>query len=399
MSMRDGILSISNAYNPDFLELLSYYNIQFGDLIPSWGKGNKAFSYYACQGFTDQIGLYRFQRLAKGGLNEGLTFLECVDSTETLHLPFKHYIYNPWKIPEYVEDNYEECFRKIIETYTRNNEYITLLWSGGVDSSAILSGFIKYGKKENFSIGYTQASINEYPLFFEYLQNNKFDLICLDNDNINISDLPGLVVHGVGGGVICDTAPLYAAKEIYSNPWHNAIVKNEWGDDYHSLFEFTEKFMKLYGKDKPTIADLCLFANMGTKANNSVMHLHYDKNLKFNKISAFYDNYLIRQWNYFHAEKYMIGSHLSSGYKIPAKKIIFDVLKDDDYFVSKKKGASQDLWRRKCKVGNSNDRSLHTPHGYFFIDYTGEFISAESKEEYVDKYNGRFDHYFNPPLL
>ena len=383
-----GILSTSHSFNKEFIRLLSYYNIEAGDATPMWGIKNKNFSYFACRGFLDQINLYRFQRLAKGGIYYGATFLECVDSTNTLDMPFKYHLYNPWCIPEYIEDDYELCVQETIENYKMTSEYITILWSGGIDSSAILSGFIKYFPKDRFSIACTNGSIEEYPLFYEYLIKNNYDVI--DLEKCNLSNLPGLIVHGVGGGVICDTAPIFSEKKVFSNPWHESISKHEWGDDYNSLYEFSEKFLINYGKHNPTVADLCLFANMSTKSNNSVMYLHYDYNLKIEKLSPFYDHHIFRRWNYFHAEKYMIDIHYANKYKLPAKKIIFDILHDSNYMNSKGKGHSQDLWKKKCSVGDKFD----TTHNYFFIDYTQEKIFANNKEEFFEKYQNRFDNYF-----
>jgi hypothetical protein len=392
-----GILSTSNSYNFKFIELLKFHGIAVGNTIGGWGVGNKSFSYFACPGFPDQINLFRLQRIAKGGLySDGATVLECVDSTSTLYMPYKYHLYNPWKIPDYVEDNYDECFKKIVQEYLNDNSHITILWSGGVDSSAILAAFIKFCPRDKISIAYTSGSIIEYPLFFDYLKDNKFNLINLESTT-NISNLPGLVVHGVGGGVICDTAPRFSEIGIFDKPWHLALAKNEWGDDHNSLYEFTEKYMINYGKKNPTVADLCIFSNMAIKSNNSMMYLHYDSNLSMEKISSFYDNNIIRSWNYFHAEKYMIDSHIPKKYKIPAKEIIYSVLKDSVYLETKSKVLSQDLWRKKCKVyGNRYD---DVQHDYFFINSNQERIYAVDKEEYLEKYGNRFDHYFNTSVM
>lgn len=397
MTVDTGILSTSSSHNIEFIRLLAYHGIKAGNIQPNWGIGNKSFSYYACEGFPDQINLYRFQRLSKGGLNsKEVTYGDCIDNTNTLYMPYKFHISSPWKIPKYVDDDYDECFKNIISQYLLNNSHITILWSGGVDSSAIIAGFIKYGDKHRFSIGYTEASIKEYSVFYDFLQRNNFDLINID-DTINLSGLPGLVVHGGESGVISDNGLIFSEMEILDKPWHYSINKDEWGADYSSLYEFTEKFMINYGKKNSTVADVCIFGNIGTEPSNGTSFLNYDANLKMDKISSFYGNDLITSWNYYHSEKYTRGSHVSSKYKIPAKKIIFSVLKDNDYLAHKYKVPSQDLWKKKCGVTGIQYKDM--PHDYFFINSNGERVSADSKQEYLEKYKGRFNHYFNTPLL
>lgn len=390
-----GILSISHSYNPDFNNLLQYYGIEPGSSNPQWGIRNKTYGYYACKGFPDQIGLYRAHRIAVGGLHVGATFLDCVDSTNTLKMPFKYHVHNPWTIPEYLPDDYDACIRAAVEKCVQTFGYCTILWSGGVDSSTIVAGFIKYADKRNFSVAYSSKSVEEHRVFYEYLVRNEYSLINLDN-NYPISSLPGTIINGAGPNVISHEGNTYSKAGKYMQLWHHAIASNEWGDDYNSVYEFLEQYLSLSGKVNPTIADMCIYVNTVTKSNHGVMFLHYDRNIPATKIASFYENSELRRWNHHHSPRYLVDSHIPKVYKRPAKDVIYSVLKDSVYVDTKTKSPSQDLWRSRCSISQQSPSLDTLSHNYFFIDYTGEFVSASSKEEYEEKYQGRFDHYFSP---
>jgi len=149
----------------------------------------------------------------------------------------------------------------------------------------------------------------------------------------------------------------------------------------------------LSGKVNPTVADLCVFSKFITRYNYSFSHYHHGKNLPIEKMSSFFKFDAFNSWSYHHGNVPLLNSHLPNLYRKPMKDVIFSVTHDSDYVSTKLKGYSRHLWELKCNVpGGGPDSAVD----YFFIDYTGEKISAASHDEFKQKYNDRFDSYFVP---
>jgi hypothetical protein len=383
-----GILSISPSYNPHFKDLLKFYGIEVGfegDPL-TWGRKQKEFGYFTCKGYSDQLNLFRLFRIATGGLNS-YVFGDIGDSTGTLKLPYK-FCTPKWEIPPYVPDDFELCMEKAVQHYVNNFDHCSILCSGGVDSSAIVCAFIKYAPKDKFSIAYTDQSIQEHPFLFEFLTKNNFSIFRLED--IRISQLPGAVVHGMHGDSVLTLVSLYSKQNILLDPWQSAISEQDWEDAYSELMEFSENYLSLYGKDKPTVADLCIYVKTMTRYNFSYNHCHYEHDLDINTVSSFFKFGDFDRWTYHHGVNPLINSHLPPYYKLPLKKTVFSVLKDENYLLNKSKESSQHLWDIRC---NSQQPGLNAEIDYF-IDYTGERVRAKSLFEYREKYGTRFDSYF-----
>lgn len=386
-----GILTISPAYNPNFLQFLTYHNVfpEENEVdYRTMGQGSLYFGYFTCKGYPDQINFYRLAKTLQGGrYHRDPVFGDNSDNTGTLKMPYKYYSDNIWSIPPYIENDFEKCMYNAVDFYTKNYDHVTILYSGGVDSTCIVTGFIKYGDKNKFTVGYTNESIKEYPLFFDYLKNNGFSLIDLSITEFN--DCPGVLIHGNCGDSLMPKVNQYAMEGILEHPWHTVIKKEEWEEHTESLLEFTEKFLKLSGKSTPTVIDLALFARTINRYNYSNSHLHYGTNVPVEKVSSFYKFKDFDRWSWYHGLEPMIDSHLPKRYKSTLKNVIFSVLKDSEY-MNKGKTYSQELWRLKC-----NNHQFDGKIDYMFIDYTGERISAKDEEEYRTKYGTRFDGYIS----
>lgn len=380
----DGILSIAPAYNRNFNRLLSYYGITPGSTYPL-GKNNINFSYYACDNFKDQINLYRLYKSASGGLNSPYPIYgDLIDVTKTLKLPYKFFLEKEWAIPNFVEDDFESHIQNTVKFLKSNYSHCNILYSGGVDSTAMVAGFMKYADRNDYTICYTSESINEYPAFFELIKQQRIDLINLEE--INMSSIDGLLLEGSVEAPIGCT--IYAEKNILNNHWTDAISKEEWGIYYEDIIEMGSHLMSLYGKQNGDVSDLVIFIEGICKSSKN-LHIHYEKDLKKEQFYSFYGSPWFMSWLYHHSAKYMVDSHLSEYYKTPHKKSILEVF-PDPILKFKNKGYSRHLWTLKCNNGGGADSAID----YFFINYDNERISASCIEEYREKYGTRFDHYF-----
>lgn len=389
-----GILTISPSYNYNFSRLLSYHGITAGDIwdVPGnagWGINNKNYSYYACEGYPDQINLYRLHRASIGGLKSNtITYGDISDGTGKLIVP---YLYNQpeFAVPEYIEDNLGECMRLATEHFSSNHCYI--LYSGGVDSTAIVTSFIKHCPKSDFTIAYTSASVVEYPLFFEYLSRNQYNL--LNIEGVKLSSLQGTILHGTGGDALLPTVTSFSENQIYDHPWQEIINKEEWGQDYIQLFAFAEQYLSGFGKTVTTVAEACSMLALFTNHNCTFSNIHHDVDLSPTRMPTFFRFDSLYRWGYYHGHKYLKDNHLPTSYRIPMKELILSVTHDREYFECKTKVNSRHLWKLNCNTGDGRggDSSIQ----YFFIDSTGERVSADSREDYREKYGNRFNSYFN----
>lgn len=106
----------------------------------------------------------------------------------------------PWQVPQQQIDLHTAMQRRVQEISARN-EPINIMWSGGIDSTAILVAFLRYAPDlKKCRVIYSPWSTYEHPEFFKLLQ--KFDTL----EKVDISgelyltqNLDGVYVSGNTG--------------------------------------------------------------------------------------------------------------------------------------------------------------------------------------------------------
>lgn len=250
---------------------------------------------------------------------------------------------------------FDECCNsrsdEIIKLAHRENKRIYVLYSGGVDSSVVVSSFIMNDRldKNSFYVVCNRFAIEENPYMYDFLVRNKINIYHI-NDDIEtfISMLNDDGVYFVSGccGDQIVSSNLHTRKYRgidYFCDWKdalNSIVNNLFNKQVeerhiHDICKYAKhmKFpLKYFG-------DFALLFNFGLKWDYS---MDYIKNLsRYENVVPFFDTIAF--------QKYMYNAHNMMSeykhqndylYKVDFKKYIFSCTKSEEYFLNKGKSVT-----------------------------------------------------------
>jgi hypothetical protein len=270
-----------------------------------------------------------------------------------------------WPIPRvnklFTKTFEQICYDTAIDYWNKNDD-ISVLWSGGLDSTCVAIAFIETKpENKNLTLVCTQESIDEYPSFYE--QHKK--LIKLDTaaefwlrftaHQNKTKYVSGDIGDQIFGGVIDEYA------EHKDEPWQSFI---EWDDVFEtSSFHadnlsrewfkaekemLIRKFTKFNNKAPfpiVTIFDFVWWLTYTTRFNgaannitNLVTAVHKLEKAAIGTVSCFFHNYDFEQWS-------MLNHHLKfpggpETYKQPIKDFIAKYNDDMDFLLHKRKEKS-----------------------------------------------------------
>ena len=258
------------------------------------------------------------------------------------------------------------------------NKSITVQWSGGVDSTALLLSLIKNGiNKEDFVVFYDTNSMEEYPKLYNWLVDQKYNmkqvknwkkaLIKTDTDVITngwcADQLFGSIFfHQCPGKYFLSLPELMRSTEVLSG----ALTEEE-------ISFATETFQK-YGKklfniDINIAGELGWFINFIMKwtwvSTYNELYLVGTKN-QF-KTEVFYNTPYFQEWsvnNFNNIKEYNIYGKDPFRYKRPLKEYIVDVFKDEEYLVNKTKRPSWNSALSRTKQSFTGTTVLKTESDY-----------------------------------
>lgn len=123
----------------------------------------------------------------------------------------------------------ESATEAAIKSLLDKHEKIGICWSGGVDSTYILSAFIAYGvDRSRFGVICTDTSVLEYTYGYEWLDDNGYD-IALGDDSVpqTILEHPeyDVVVTGLGGNSIFPNNYTSYMPPYSQDDWKDGVRK------------------------------------------------------------------------------------------------------------------------------------------------------------------------------
>ena len=379
----DKILTITPAYNPFFSKLLNWYGIETGPETPREGK---KFSFYTCEGYGNQNMHYQLWRTCKFGC-----FGDYADRSNTIKFAWNWYNPVPWKIPEYKGLNFEETMEfRVKELLSEDLEHYNILYSGGIDSVAVLVAFLKNSERDKFSVCYTHESIDEYPELFQWLENNNYLLVNIEN--LEIHKLPGKIITGGNGDAVWNVISSYYLEKNYLKQNWKTVLQLEGATN--DLIEFTEKYYYLSRKSSQSFADLVNFCGLNSFWYNGRFDpLSFDKNLRVDQIIAFYDSPEFESWSYYNTIENVPDDY--SSYKQEAKDYIFKFAGHEDYRKYKTKVASRWFYYNRIVYPGGGHREPN-----FFIDTNGHRVGRDllpncTKDQFFERYGNTYDQCFN----
>ena len=243
---------------------------------------------------------------------------------------------------------FEECCyersTEIIRYANTKNLDIYVSYSGGVDSTTVVSSFLMNSSldKNRFHVLYNKNSIEEYPYFFELLIKNEISLIDISFDIQNLIRISerGIIVSGLCGDQLVGSnlcTKCYKDVVDYFHDWNDALricssysITDKHISDIESYIKYTGVDIKYFGE----FSWLFNFCIKWTYVSE------YMDSFTRNKYFAFFDTPHFSRYALFkmtQKEKYK-----QSGlyYKTDFKKLIYNYTKDEDYLLYKGKEAN-----------------------------------------------------------
>lgn len=190
-------------------------------------------------------------------------------------------------VPLYIS-NYNKTFQDICIERTKEllstNKKIYIFWSGGLDSTTILSSFYSLcDNKYQINICMTHDSLYESGSLYDDIIKYKFDNILLVQPSLdkllNIIEKDSIILFGAHGGYICGLLPEHITNDMLNIPIQDYL--NE--EHYEFYSPFIEKFpTKIY-----SIKDFyyCYFFNFNWNFNSYLFYTN--RNVSSNWVSFY----------------------------------------------------------------------------------------------------------------
>jgi hypothetical protein len=290
-----------------------------------------------------------------------------VDRAEQIVMPYKFQLYEPFRLPSDLTNfnlSYEECCllraEELLNHSTKTGLPITLLYSGGIDSTMVAVSFlkIKTNLRDQVNVAMTPESIVENPNFYyNYIRPN-FNLKSSEHFS-SFFDGKTIIVGGEHNDQLLgsDTAEKIQTKfgfDRMHEPYKNKLM-HEWflaNDIPKNCADWWFDMLVWSAEQAPceikSFYDLGWWLNFNFKWQSIFFRtlLRVGKKYRANINQEFVDNNYFQFYSSENFQKWaMINPHLKikntwDTYKFHPKELIYDFTKDYNYKTNKVKQGS-----------------------------------------------------------
>jgi hypothetical protein len=322
--------------------------------------------------------LYKF-------VNYGVTIL---DRTGKIKTPIKTELFDQLGMPSYQEDfslSYKQCCEnRVLELVQKQDSLgvpITLMYSGGIDSSMILASFIHVlgveKTADRVKICMSREGIYENPWAWEKYIRPHFSVLSSEKYD-SMLNRTSIVVAGEGNDQLLGT-------DIYKNiiQWGGSHYLNLPATvttitDYLRFKNLTEEEIDLWYSliqstvdaavcPIVTVGDWWWWLNFNCKWSNVYWRMlvyadpsTIDKDYLCNYYQQFFNTVDFQRWSMKDRTHKIVDSYVT--YKYHARELIADMLNIPEYLFKTKKGSLYDLTRSK-KSSDVIDADLQFHYG------------------------------------
>lgn len=346
-------------------------------------------------GYTDYNHLVTIDNFFKKKPNGDIT-----DRTLQTSMPYKLRVMIPYQDP-IADISVDDFFQRRISYIESISDRINIMYSGGIDSTAIVAGVIKYGDTHRYRILHNQDSIEENPDFYQFIKTTDLELVQLSEYTFSNNIYDGLFVSGNGmDSSVGQLDPSFMEDS-------GTFLKDPWQDYFYSrcpdqkFMDFCEEFMARTAKPIHTVLEacwwyyhicrICLYPVAGWLQPESPQGF-VTLNDGWPCPLGFYECADWQAHSFFNTHMIMPTDDYSS-YKYEIKKFIHSVDGNTDYFQNKIKRNSTSLaeWRTRNVILKNKE--------YIMLLDNGEKITTDnlpllSAREYRKKYGNRLDYLF-----
>ena len=276
-----------------------------------------------------------------------------VDRSGSVNFPFNEQLLDRYPFPTPVLTTFADACIDHANELLDLNQKIHILWSGGIDSTAIVVSFIQTGRPlDNVIIVLNYDSIKEYSAFYEKHIRGKFKILVTEEAMMlmTTSSIDGIVLSGEHADQLIGT-PL--ANFLHQGMPKGFLERPFTFDNFKELFrargideKATECWFSIYNttiqkSPRPieTMYDLAWWHGFNFKwqSTDLKIYLRIKKEVNF---KTFYSG------NKFQAWSCTVVPNLKNinSVKSEQKQFILDFTQDADYFSNKMKHPSSTLY-------------------------------------------------------
>jgi hypothetical protein len=181
-----------------------------------------------------------------------------VDRTAELKWPLNFHVIRPWQPPQ-TNLPLETVFHNRVNQYTQQNHHLNLFWSGGIDSTTMVTAFLKHAPNiDQLRLIYSPYSLYENRDFFEFVTKKFPSLQTVDiSGDIYINNtFDGINITGHGG----DEFTASIDDTFFESIGPNGLLQS-WKDFFYKktqnqqLIDFCEGYFRKSGKDIRTVLE------------------------------------------------------------------------------------------------------------------------------------------------
>lgn len=326
-----------------------------------------------------------------------------VDRTGNVVGALNFRIVRPWKKPG-APMTIEEVFESRVKHYLEKNQCIDIFWSGGADSTAIVTAFLQHCPDiSRLRLIYSPYSLYENRNFFEFVTKAFPNLVTVDfsGDVYLKSEFNNIIVTGHGGDEF--TASL---DEEFYKKLGNTGLKQSWKDFFWAgthnteLIDFCEEYFNLSGRPIESVLEARWWFYAATK---SQVYGPRDSSFLFNQhtnsvdqFSSFYDCYEFEDYVYNNTECLMDLNSDYRSYKKFLRHYIHKFYNNNDYLENTAKlNSTQFQSYRRKKIEMLDLRWVCLLEDSCIIRTKN--LPLFSKKEFTDAYGNSLDYLFNLP--
>ena len=321
---------------------------------------------------------------------------DIIDRTEFSKCPVNYHKTRTWSVPTSNILSLDDCFRLRVTELTSTNQKINLFWSGGIDSTSVLIGFLKHCNNINqLRIIYSTASMKENPGFFlELVSIPELEMLEFGGSVYLTQELDGTFVSADAADELTASLDESFFKDItyegLHKPWEDFFYNRTKNTD---LIDFCKSWFEVSGRPIETI----LQARWWFYTTCKIQKYTADRNDILNDnqplVVGFYDTPEFEAYTYFRIDSLMVNKNYKS-YKQFLKDYIYDFNKDISYLRDKSKQNSVQLglYADKRLVLNFNKYIMLLSDG---TRIRTPSLPLLSEKEYRDTYGDSLNYLFN----
>lgn len=291
---------------------------------------------------------------------------------------------------------FDDCMMSRAESLAQQASEVVVMWSGGCDSTAVVSAFLDVlSNHKRLTILYTQSSIDENPDFHELLRKTDVKL-----ELVPANELFPIGFHYAQDGKLVITG--FPADQLFGSiigqKFPGDTTKTHWTEYYHSdlVNQQYEAAFSYYGIPIKTVAELLWFNNFALKwdmmAHVMLMMIqrHHDN------VVPFYMVYDFEEWsvsNFDILHKY--DQKEAVNYKVQMKDFIYQKTKLSSVYNLRKQPSiinafirdNQSNFGNYISVAALDDEGVITRVGKKYRDFADDIgvCSATILRKYLKK--------------